>query len=445
MGDMNDMQLLEDYVSRNSQEAFAALVQRHVNLVFSVALRCVADPHKAQDVTQSVFLLLAQKASRLHKKTVLSGWLYHSARLTSATFRRGELRRQRREQEASMQSTLDVSTGEAGWEKLAPVLDDALGRLGEVERKAILLRYFEDRSVPEVALALGLKEPAARKRLVRALERLRSLFAKRGITVSAGALTAAITANAVQAAPAGLAATVSTAALAGVALQASGLFALTKIIAMTTLQKTTIATALALAAGTGIYALRQGLQWREQLQTLQQQQAPLAAQVQRLEQERSQLSEQLKAAVEASQANQNELIRLRGRGSRLRQLEQENAQLQAQRQELNRRLGAAQLAAIPSAEQAQAAHLTTRLETDLGMVELTNGIPARFDLGGGTNCVVVPRALPDGSILMEIKTEVTNTDGTASELDTSRLTAPPGQYGSISVGDRQIALRAKLK
>jgi hypothetical protein len=204
------------------------------------------------------------------------------------------------------------------------VLDDALGRLGEVERNAILLRYFEDRAVPEVALALGLKEPATRKRLVRALEKLRNLFAKRGITVSAGALTATITANAVQAAPAVLAATVSTAALAGVALQASGLFALTRTIAMTTLQKTTIATTLALAAGTGIYALRQGSQLSEQLRTFQQQQAPLVAQVQQLEQERSHLTNQLAALREENTRLQSiqsarELLKLRGQVGVLRQ------------------------------------------------------------------------------------------------------------------------------
>src|ERR1039458_1423671 len=113
MGDMNDRQLLEDYVSRNSQEAFAALVQRHINLVYSVALRHVRDSHKAQDVTQSVFLLLAQKAPRLHKHTILTGWLYQTARLTSITVRRGELRRQRREQEAFMQSSFEGATGEA--------------------------------------------------------------------------------------------------------------------------------------------------------------------------------------------------------------------------------------------------------------------------------------------------------------------------------------------
>jgi len=161
-----------------------------------------------------------------------------------------------------------------------------------------------------------------------------------------------------------------------------------------------------------------------------------------------QLAEQLKAATEASQANQNELMRLRGQGSRLRHLEQENAQLQAQRQEVRRRLDAGQAAPPPSPEQAQALPVTTPPEadeTDLGTVELTDGVPARFDLGGGTNCVVTPRALSDGNITMEVKTEVTTADGTTSRLAMSHLTARPGQHCSISVGDRMIALGAKLK
>ncbi len=161
-----------------------------------------------------------------------------------------------------------------------------------------------------------------------------------------------------------------------------------------------------------------------------------------------QLAGELKAATEASQADQSELMRRRGQSSRLRQLEQENAQLQAQRHDLNRRLSAAQAAAAPAPDQRQATRVATNPEadtTDLGMVELMDAVPTRFDLGGGTNCVVRPRALSDGNITMEIKTEVIGPDGTASKLAMSQLTARPGQSCSISVGDRMIAIGAKLK
>ncbi len=166
------------------------------------------------------------------------------------------------------------------------------------------------------------------------------------------------------------------------------------------------------------------------------------------------LAERLKGAAEASQANQNELLRLRGQVVRLRQLEQENAQLKSQRQQLDRQMQQSQ-AAVASSEQrptavsevvkATADSPPHRDTTDLGSLELQSGIAVHFDLGGGTNCTVTPTALSDGNILMEIKVGVTNADGTVSELGTSRLTAPPGQRGSISVGDRMIGLAVKLK
>ena len=159
---MNDIDLVEDYVARNSQEAFATLVQRHLNLVYSVALRHVGDPSKAKDVAQAVFIALARRARSLRQGTVLAGWLHQTARNISVSSVRAETRHRRREQEAYMRSSFTDLPGEAPWEKLAPVLDEALARLGHKDRNAILLRFFEGRSVPEVGLALGLKEPAAK-------------------------------------------------------------------------------------------------------------------------------------------------------------------------------------------------------------------------------------------------------------------------------------------
>ena len=165
------------------------------------------------------------------------------------------------------------------------------------------------------------------------------------------------------------------------------------------------------------------------------------------------LAEQLKAAAETSQVNQNELLRLRGQGVRLRQLEQENTQLKAQRQQLDHQMQQPQ-ASVVSSEQGQVTAVSEvkvtaaspRLDTtDLGSLELQGGIAVHFDLGGGTNCVVTPTALSDGNNMMEIKVGVTNADGTVSELGTSRITARPGQHCSISVGDRMIALAIKLK
>jgi hypothetical protein len=166
------------------------------------------------------------------------------------------------------------------------------------------------------------------------------------------------------------------------------------------------------------------------------------------------LAERLKAAVASSQTNQNELLRLRGQGVRFRQLEQENAQLKTQRQQLDNQLRQSQ-AAVASSEQGQVTAVSAvvkatadsphRDTTDLGSLELQSGIAVHFDLGGGTNCTVTPTALSDGNNMMEIKVGVTNADGAFSELGTSRLTAPPGHHCSISVGDRMITLAVTLR
>ena len=190
---------------------------------------------------------------------------------------------------------------------------------------------------------------------------------------------------------------------------------------------------------------------QQQVRRLQTENADLRTQLSQmasLQDANGRLAEQLKAAAETSQANQNELLRLRGQGSRVRQLERENTQLTAQRQQLDRQMRQAQLAVV-SSEQPQVTQVTSgnpNLNTiDLGMLELSDGTATHFDLGGGTNCVVTPTALSDGNATMEITVGVTNVDGTVSELGRSRITARPGQHCSISVGDRMIALAVKFK
>ena len=178
------------------------------------------------------------------------------------------------------------------------------------------------------------------------------------------------------------------------------------------------------------------------------------AQISSLQDTNEGLDRQLRAAIAASQTNQNELLRLRGQGSRLRQLEQENAQLNSERQQLALQAQQSQApVAAPDRGQVTAVSEVAkptgdsphRDTTDLGSLELQGGIAVHFDLGGGTNFVVTPTALSDGSNIMQIKVGVTNADGTFSELGVSRITARPGQHCSISVGDRMIALAVTLK
>jgi hypothetical protein len=163
------------------------------------------------------------------------------------------------------------------------------------------------------------------------------------------------------------------------------------------------------------------------------------------------LAEQLKAALETAQSDRNELMRLRGQGVRLRQLEQENTQLKAQGQQLVQQLherqsaAAAQRAVTPASEVKVTTLAPPANQTDLGLIELSDGVTVRFDMGAGTNCVVMPKVLADGNAEMQISVEVTNADGTTSLLGQSSLTARPGQRCSITVGDRWIALAPKLK
>ncbi|HTR40330.1 MAG TPA: sigma-70 family RNA polymerase sigma factor [Pseudomonadales bacterium] len=224
MTDVPDAELLERFARNDSEAAFAALVERYVALVHSVARRHTANPQQAQDITQAVFIILARKAGGLSGKTVLPGWLYQTARLTAANFQRAEMSRIRREQEAFMQSTLEEPANDTLWLELSPQLDKAMACLGANERDALVLRYFQNKSMADVGRFLGLEENTAQKRVGRALEKLRKFFAKRGVASTTAIIAGVISANSVQAAPTGLAKTISVAAVAkGAAASASTL------------------------------------------------------------------------------------------------------------------------------------------------------------------------------------------------------------------------------
>jgi len=210
---MEDMALLRDYALNQSESAFAELVNRHVGLVYSAALRQLHDPHLAEDVTQAVFVILARKAGRVSHDAVLSGWLLKATRYAANAQIRTAIRRMQREQEAFMQSTLNESAPVA-WEQLAPLLDEAMSSLGETDRNVLALRFFENKTANEIAHALKLNEEAAKKRIARALEKLHRYFSKRGVRSTTATLAGAISANSVQAAPALLVKTTTAVALA---------------------------------------------------------------------------------------------------------------------------------------------------------------------------------------------------------------------------------------
>jgi RNA polymerase sigma factor (sigma-70 family) len=214
---MTDGELLRGYVRDRSETAFAELVKRHINLVFSAALRQLnGDAHLAEDITQSVFADLACKAGKLITHTSLAGWLYTSTRFLAANARRGEQRRITREQEAyAMNAILSQMEPQPNWSQLNPVLDEAMHQLSEGEREAVLLRHFQNHSYAEIGGKIGLTENAARMRVERALEKLHGILTKRGVALTVTALAALLSANAVSAAPAYLAAKVVSGVMAG--------------------------------------------------------------------------------------------------------------------------------------------------------------------------------------------------------------------------------------
>jgi uncharacterized protein (TIGR03435 family) len=228
MPDASDMDLLRDYDRQGSEEAFAALVQRHINLVYSVALRHVGIAAHAEEITQAVFVILARQAGSLRADIILEGWLHTTTRLTALRFMRGERRRHFREQEAYMQSTLHTSPDASAWNQLAPLLDEAISRLGKNDRDAVMLRFFKEKSLREVAAGLNVSEAAAQRRVLRAVEKLRGFFSKRGIILPMAVLTTAISAHSIQAAPAGLAKTVTAVAITKGAAASSSTLTLIK-------------------------------------------------------------------------------------------------------------------------------------------------------------------------------------------------------------------------
>jgi len=378
----SDLELLARYTRQQAEDAFAEIVRRHLDLVFSAALRQVRSPQLAEEVAQSVFIDLASQAHRLAPDSILTAWLYQVTRRTAIDVVRREARRQIREQVACELNAMNATASD--WTHIEPLLDEAVQALEDTDRTVVLLRYFENKSLREVGQTLSTSEDAARKRVSRAVERLREFFAKRGVTVGASGLVVVISTNAVQAAPVGLATTISTAAaLAGTAITPTATVVVAKAIAMNTLQKAILAATLVVAGGTGIYEARQAWQLREQVQTLRQQQAPLTDQIAQLRSDNEGLSNQLARANKSPSLSSDrlrELLRLRGEIGALRQRQRELEQTLAAAQSK-----APQLAGQPAAGVTAQANRPAPFQVQLVVDEPgENSEPMTNNAGGGT-------------------------------------------------------------
>ncbi len=190
------------------EEAFSTLVSRHINLVYGAALRRVRDPHLAEEIAQTVFVLLSKKARTLPRTAILAGWLYRATGYVASDALRSENRRRHRETAA-----LNLPSEErtmTSWEEIEPILDPAMATLREKERTLILLRFFEDKSLKEIGSILGVSEDAAQKKVMRAMEKLREILLRRGATVSSVSLAGILEIVECGSAPPALAASIGT-------------------------------------------------------------------------------------------------------------------------------------------------------------------------------------------------------------------------------------------
>ncbi len=249
---VDDGELLRRYAEESSEESFREVVQRHYDLVHSAALRQVAgDPHLAQDVAQVVFTVLARKAEKLSRRPVLVGWLYVTTRMAAAQAVRNERRWKARSLKVE---TMDDSPGTAStstnWERVRRLLDTAMCELRDSDREAILVRFFKGCPFAELGAELGVSTDAARRRVDRAVERLRLRLARHGVTSSAAALAEALAGHSVAAAPAGLASAAAGGALSGVA--GGGALGMAAFMSLTKLQAGLAGTLLAAGLATGV-------------------------------------------------------------------------------------------------------------------------------------------------------------------------------------------------
>jgi RNA polymerase sigma factor (sigma-70 family) len=311
MQSKTDTELLREYARHGSEAAFGEIVRRYADFVYSAALRQVFDSELARDVAQVVFVDLARKAAALRPDTLLIGWLCRGARLAALDQLRRQQRRLQRERQA-MELAEPSSEPPSDWSAIRPALDEALARLAEEDRHALLLRFFKNESLATVGATLGVSEDAAQKRVSRALGKLRDFLAERGIHTTAAALSIALAANAVQAAPAGFVAALTAGALAQAAAAPASI---TLLNLLASHHMKTAILSLILAGGVAaltVQQVRTQRQLRDAQSTIQSQSESVQA---------------LQGAQEQLATQSNELQQLRAQQQEVAQLRSEVARL----------------------------------------------------------------------------------------------------------------------
>ena len=310
----NDIELARQYAVHQSEEAFETLVSRYLGLVHSSALRQVRDPQLAEEITQTVFIILARKAGSLGSKTILPGWLYKTTRYVASAALKMQHRRERREQEAHMQTADQEPETDSVWQQLSPLLDEAMTQLRDKDRDVIVLRFFQNKSLREVGATFGMNEYAAQKRVARGLEKLRAFFEGHGISTSTGAISGVIGMHSIQPASAMLAKSVMAAAFTkGMVSSVSTLTLMKgalKIMAWTKTKTAIITGAVVLlVAGTGAVALKEIQQQKHKSQPQQHltRLSPVIGNIIKISPDGSESvisPSQLKAMSQSSQSNQ---------------------------------------------------------------------------------------------------------------------------------------------
>jgi RNA polymerase sigma factor (sigma-70 family) len=313
VNDSTDRVLLQAYAENRSEAAFAELERRYVDFVYSAARRMVRDEHAAQDVTQSVFMVLARNARNLARRNVLAGWLHRTTQNLASNAVRSDVRRRSREQQVASMNESVSDESAALWERIAPQLDAALAHLSQNDRDALLLRYFQNKRICEVAEILETTEHAAQKRVNRAVERLRKIIARHGVVAEASGLSVSISTHAMQSTPAAIASASSSAGI----LARAALVTETTTKGFTFLQKALVTTALVTAVGAALYALHLS----NEIRSLQQRESLLASQLDESQRERDDAinrADLLQAQIESFKQGMQERGRLRAEISRLR-------------------------------------------------------------------------------------------------------------------------------